>query len=439
MKIDSIHLTNYRCHRALAVEFAPGFNAVVGINGSGKTSLLGGICEALSGFVNYSPSPYSRPPLQEANLARLEVTTENARVRFEPQYPVKIGAGGEIYGEGAVWTIHKESAISAVVSTGRPPGEIWQRLYGKHGMGLSELAQKLPLPVMAFYRANRHWNQPGGSEMQAATQKNSRYDGYASWWDASLDATTLQSWAVGKCLERFQTISETGRAFDTVEDDELALVNSALARVVEGVKGLRYDLKQKSLLVEWLPRADIPRDPTPFENLSDGQKAVIALVADIARRMCLLNPQLGGDVTDKTPGVVLIDELDVHLHPNWQHMLTSGLKAVFPAVQFIVATHAPQVLSELQPGEIILLRPEGTAHPQVSYGLDSSSVLEEIMGGSARPRLVEQALQTLFAALERDDLGAARSQLAALALRAPGLAELSRADALLKRKELIGR
>ena len=272
--------------------------------------------------------------------------------------------------------------------------------------------------------------------MQAATARNARTDGYGSWWDASLDSSALQSWVISKCLERFQTSSETGALFDNIQSDELALVNKALAIVVEDAKGLKYDLKQKSLLVEW---SSTERESTAFENLSDGQRTVIGLVADIARRMCVLNPQLGDEVTNETQGVVLIDELDMHLHPRWQRILTSGLKRAFPKVQFIVASHSPQVLGELKPEEIILLRPSGTTHPQVSYGLTSSQVLEEIMGAEARTPEVERLLSEVFESLERGELSLAKQKIAALQITAPGIPELAGAQALFRRKEVLGR
>ena len=155
--------------------------------------------------------------------------------------------------------------------------------------------------------------------------------------------------------------------------------------------------------------------------------------------MCILNPQLGHEVTNETPGVVLVDELDMHLHPRWQRILTSGLKRAFPKVQFIVASHSPQVLGELKPEEIILLRPSGTAHPQVSYGLTSSQVLEEIMDATARTPDVEKLLSEVFELLERGELHIAKEKLEALQATAPGIPELAGAQALLRRKEVLGR
>ncbi len=438
MKLDSIHLKNYRCHTNLSVNFGPGFNVVVGINGSGKTSLLKGICESFYGLV--MPLNVNHiTPLSEPGHVRLLAVNTGGLYRFEPQYPVVIGAAGEAFDSGCVWSLTKTSQVGNAALSGQFPGQIWQTIQQDNSSMGQVKRDATSLPLLAFYRANRHWNQPQPHELQAATQRNSRIDGYASWWDASLDSVAFQSWAIAKCLERFQTSSETGVAFDAIEDDELALASMALAAAVEGVKGLRYDLKQKSLLVDWLPDVSGRRDPTAFENLSDGQRAVIGLVGDIARRMCLLNPQLGREVTTKTAGVVLIDELDMHLHPRWQRIITQGLQAAFPALQFIVASHSPQVLGELRPEQIILLRPGGTSHPQVSYGLDSSQVLEEIMGATARSPGVEDALTELFATLERNELDSARDQLNALSKLAPGIAELGGAQALLKRKEVLGR
>jgi predicted ATP-binding protein involved in virulence len=438
MHIESIHLTNYRCHENLTVSFRPGFNVLVGINGSGKTSLLKGICESLWGltFVMNVPNPQA---ISEQGHVRLAAINSGGRFRYEPQYPVKVRAVGEAFGKACDWTLTRTSQVGQANTSGQLPGQIWQAAQ-QTGNPNTEATPDLPtIPLVAFYRANRHWNQPQPHEMQAAMQRNSRTDGLVNWWDASLDSSALQGWAIAKCLERFQSSSETGLSFDDILDDELALVNAALRAAVEDAKGLRYDLKQKSLFVEWTQSSGEARDPTAFENLSDGQRAVVGLVADIARRMCLLNPQLGQDVTTKTPGVVLIDELDMHLHPKWQRIITKGLQAAFPTLQFIVASHSPQVLGELQPDQIILLRPDGTSHPQVSYGLDSSQVLEEIMGATARSPEVERSLSQLFATLERNDLESAREQLSALTKLAPGIAELGGAQALLKRKEVLGR
>lgn len=427
MRIDSIHLQNYRCFSELDVQFQPGMNVIAGVNGSGKTSLLSGVAEAFNWLFDGWSSNGLQRPVTLQDFARVIVCNDHGRYRFEQSFPVAIATKVELFKKTYQWDFGRSESAPTV-------GSLYEGPFLDRYPDIKQV-----LPVTLFYRSHRNWSQTQPSELQAATAKPSRLDGYQNWWDASADGTALQAWVIAKCLERFQTSSETGIAFDAITDDELALVNGALRQALPEIWGLRYDMKRKSLLVEWAGDGADQRDAMPFELLSDGQRTLIALLSDIARRMCLLNPQLGDEVIAKTPGVVLIDELDMHLHPEWQRRLTRGLKAAFPALQFIAASHSPQVLGELQPQEIILLRPEGVNHPQVSYGLDSSRVLEEIMGASARTPAVESAINELFASLERNELEPARLQLQALSELAPGIAELSAAKALLKRKEVLGR
>ena len=93
----------------------------------------------------------------------------------------------------------------------------------------------------------------------------------------------------------------------------------------------------------------------PFRMLSDGYRNVIKIILDIATRMCILNPYLKGDALKKTPGVVLIDEVDLSLHPTWQKRIIRILKEQFPRIQFICATHSPFIIQSLEDGELVTL------------------------------------------------------------------------------------
>lgn len=439
MKIEWVQLVNYRCHENLRVDFGPGFNVVAGINGSGKTSLLKGLAEVVGGLLAFLWRG-SDKVLADRSDVRVRVQEYSGRLRFEPNYPVELRAAVD-YGHGPVtWTWRRETEGGKTSAEGLGPIPFLSPMPGgaANGHDASGVDRSL-LPICAFYRADRAWPAHAVDVVQAAVEKSARLDGYASWANASVDASRLQLWVIAKCLERLQLVSETGRRFSDIDDDELASVNAALSEAAGGVVGLKFDMQRKSLLVEWSGEDGTPAAPTPFEQLSDGQRALICLVADIARRMCLLNPALGTAVAKQTPGVVLIDELDIHLHPRWQRMITRGLKRAFPAVQFIAASHSPQILGELRPDEILLLEAGVARHPQVSYGLDSSRVLDEIMDAPARTPEVEEALAGVFDSLELNDLPAARARLQSLRELAPGIAELDGAEALLKRKELLGR
>ena len=118
----------------------------------------------------------------------------------------------------------------------------------------------------------------------------------------------------------------------------------------------------------------------PFRELSDGYRNTLSLVGDIAFRMAALNPQMLGEVTAKTPGIVLIDEIDQHLHPYWQKNILICLTRIFPKVQFIVTTHSPNVISSALGTNLILLDDTGCHYyGSNAYGKDVNSVLFEIM------------------------------------------------------------
>ena len=295
MRIESIHLQNYRVHRDLTVNFDPHFNVIVGLNGSGKTSLLRAVCDSVSWVAQ--PSRTWRPPLEEG-VAREVIRVESGRYRFESNWPVSVEVATTIDGVARTWKLIREGLSENLLYTGPT----------QHA-GATK-------PVLAFYGASRYWQHAVVTEFAAATQKESVQNAYQQWSDASLDASALISWAIAKTLQRLELSSETGELFDQIKGDELELVNGALGAAMEGAKGIRFDLKQKCLLIEWLPLDRKSPVSTRFENLSDGQRAIVCMISDIARRMCLLNPHLGEKVTLETPGIVLINELDFHLHPH---------------------------------------------------------------------------------------------------------------------------
>ncbi len=150
---------------------------------------------------------------------------------------------------------------------------------------------------------------------------------------------------------------------------------------------------------------------------------MLSLVADIAVKAVTQNNFLVPEdptpddqrlqhVLFKTPGVVLIDELEVHLHPRWQRRVATDLKTIFPQIQFICTSHSPQVIGQLSPEEIRLLdTPHVGARPVHSIGLDSNAILEEVMDAEARSRPAQEAIDAVEQALEDGDLDLARKQL----------------------------
>jgi predicted ATP-binding protein involved in virulence len=117
-----------------------------------------------------------------------------------------------------------------------------------------------------------------------------------------------------------------------------------------GWKDISYSLSREELVAHHDQHGELP-----VEMLSDGIRNMIGMVADIAFRATKLNPQLGSGAAQGTPGIVLIDEVDMHLHPAWQQVVLQGLLSAFPRMQFIVTTHSPQVLSTVPSQSIRIL------------------------------------------------------------------------------------
>ena len=177
-------------------------------------------------------------------------------------------------------------------------------------------------------------------------------------------------------------------------------------------------------------------------QLSDGEKCLMAMVGDLARRMAIANPLR--DNLLEGEGVILIDEIDLHLHPKWQRMVVPKLAAVFPKCQFLVSTHSPHVVTHVQPENLFLLKMTGeglaSLRPSESYGKTVERVLEDLMGlETTRPDDVTTALQHIYDQINKGDLEKAGKAIDELKNRIGEDPELIKASVLIKRKELIGK
>lgn len=158
----------------------------------------------------------------------------------------------------------------------------------------------------------------------------------------------------------------------------------------------------------------------PFQLLSDGYRNVIKIILDIATRMCILNPYLKGDALKMTPGIVIIDEIDLSLHPTWQKRIIGILKEQFPRIQFICATHSPFIIQSLDEGELITLdQPLDSEYS--GEGLED--IAEDVMGVelpqySERKRKIYEAASKYYTALKeaktQDDIARLGKELADL-------------------------
>jgi predicted ATP-binding protein involved in virulence len=176
--------------------------------------------------------------------------------------------------------------------------------------------------------------------------------------------------------------------------------------------------------------------------LSDGERGLLALAGDLARRLAITYPNSANPLHEA--GLVLIDEIELHLHPAWQRIIIQRLTQTFPGCQFIVTTHSPQVLSNVQPECIHILAIENdnvvVKRPERSFGRDSNRILEDIMGVPKRPAEIETRILELFRIIHDGELDRAKDLIQELATEI-GIdePELIRASSTIHRREVIGR
>lgn len=179
-----------------------------------------------------------------------------------------------------------------------------------------------------------------------------------------------------------------------------------------------------------------------LNQLSDGEKCLLAMVGDLARRLAIANPGLEDPL--QGAGVVLIDEIELHLHPKWQREIIPALTRTFPNCQFIVTTHSPQVISHVKPEGIYILEKtdQGVTakRPESSYGRDSNQILEDLMYVPKRPLEIKHRLHELFKLIEEGNLDGARqlSQQIADIIKEDDY-ELVKARVSIRRKEILKR
>ena len=279
-------------------------------------------------------------------------------------------------------------------------------------IGQKQQAAETILPVISYYgtgrlHAQKRLMQKGkDSEIH---NPGSRTMGYLNCLSSESTYKHFAEWMKDTTLARLQ---EADAEYDIGSSEAykgmLDGVTHAVQHVLDGQqwRDLRYTVKDKELTVSENEKR------IPLTSLSDGLRSIIAMVGDLAYRCIVLNPQLGMNAPSKTPGVVLIDEIEMHLHPAWQQKVLQQLMEVFPKVQFICTTHSPQILSTVRPESIRTIHPDGriTSPTCKTYGAESKRVLEELMLVDSRPPVLEQEMKEFIRITDGGDWTSHRYQ-----------------------------
>jgi predicted ATP-binding protein involved in virulence len=220
------------------------------------------------------------------------------------------------------------------------------------------------------------------------------------------------------------------------KEQNLKIITSAIEQFMPGYSFLRIKRSPR-------PHMLISKEGEEFDlnQMSDGEKNMITLVGDIARRLVIANPDSNSPLAES--GIIIIDEIDLHLHPSWQRLIIPQLRKTFPGCQFIISTHSPQVLSHVKPENLFLLNNENNelscSVATESYGKNSDRILEDLLGVDARPKEIKDRLKQLFILIENKELETAENELNSLSeILVGGDPELVMANTLITRKKAIG-
>jgi predicted ATP-binding protein involved in virulence len=380
MRIDHLAIQNFRCFESFDLKLNPHFNLLVGDNGSGKTSILDSLYISAGSWLLGIDGPRKAPPIDEDEVRLSAFDYRNGRYSFEKQYPVCIRAKGIVMGESIEWTREKVSDRS----TTRYGGAIAILDIGRHTVTSMRANQDVILPLISAYGIERLWIEPDPPkrERTGANLRNkerpSRLDGYRNI-QFLINEEALFDWIETETLAGLQ---------NGTDSHAYRVVKNAIISCIEDATDLYFDVQRHEVVVVMKEHG-----AHPYELLSDGQRVMLTLVGDIAKKAITLNPQLGVSVLDQTPGIVTIDELDLHLDPKWQRRVIRDLKRTFPAIQFIATTHSPQLIGEAEPWEIVLLDARQPSSPAQSFGMDSNWILKHVMSAGERDEGVKHRFE----------------------------------------------
>lgn len=410
MRLETLYLENFRGYVEREFTFHPQFNLIVGENGDGKTSLLEAAAVAVGSWLLGFPSQNSRNILPRDVRQVTELVEK--RYRELPQYPVRVSATGYVHLArtarlGAAAFIDYVASDNSAKEYPRDVSVQWERSIESAGgkttrSGVKKLKKcadvmcravyeqdPLILPLLRYFGAGRLWEsvrdtsgnalskhrgkQPAelaedADDLLMALNKHARlsepFYGYRMSVDKRCNPDDLMRWMGA---ERRNEIDEEESS------PSLRLVYSAIEKMLPEIQSARYSLKLRTLVLRYASG-----ERHTFSELSDGYRNVVAIAADLAIKAAMLNPQLAERALEMTPGVVLIDELDLHLHPKWQRRIVADLRRTFPMLQFICTSHSPFLIQSLQSGEELIVL-NGKTVADLGH-LPIERIAQEIMG-----------------------------------------------------------
>lgn len=373
LRLERLTLQEFRCFTDCTIELHPQLTVLVAENGHGKTAILDAIAVALSLFVDTILDARQRVDIESSDVRR--IWTQDVMATAQQ---AKLIAEGYIAGRPINWSRTRKHDRRRSPSLTKETKNLIQVARDIRERVEDRSNDSVILPLAVFYGTDRFLGKIELSRTEMFYGDTERMDGYFKCLSSPPSLNGIVTWYESKWREAGDPRFATTRAQIV---SVISAVQEATQTVLKPTGWSNLTWEQDHLLVVHPDKGTLPPS-----FLSDGVRTILALVMDIVRRCFTLNPHLNGHAAQHTPGVLLIDEVDMHLHPRWQQLILQSLKAAFPLIQFVVTTHSPQVITTVPAESIRIVRDNSIyAAPPGTDGAEAQRVLEDVFQVAPRP------------------------------------------------------
>ncbi|HET9505368.1 MAG TPA: AAA family ATPase [Hymenobacter sp.] len=396
MKIKSITLENMRAFEKATFEFGHGMNLIVGVNGVGKSTVLDALRICFSRVLPMFSVPVGKPiPIDGADIRsrasglylKLVLEIEGIDFVYQLDFP-RLQFEEVAENKGKVRGQTKATPRNELLE---PPAKALQYEREHH------LFETPPLLAVYFSPRRSSMVRRLSSKLPTTRQIEEEPTGF----DRALLARELN-------LSDFTDWWFRARQLSSPWGD---VQLHALEQAMQTFLSDYHDLKPGGTNGLYIKKGRVMLD---VARLSDGEKSVLALVIELTRRLSQANPNVK-DPSVEAGAVVLIDELDLHLHPLWQREIVEKLTRTFPKCQFICTTHSPQIIGEVIPERVTFITAaHEPAKEDQTKGLESGWILENMMGAPTRNERTRKLIAAVEDAIDDENFTEARKQLAVL-------------------------
>ncbi|RYJ39654.1 ATP binding protein [Flavobacterium anhuiense] len=395
MKLNTLELTNVRGFTYAKLDFQPGFNLIVGINGVGKTTVL----ESLRIVLSHILTEIKAPVITKESFKKTDININTDQLQVNTNFYIDGISYDFVYSKSSkdysVITVDQKKRTNESDSNTREEGITLE----DKSVFTPTISRKNKNNLLGIFFSTKRsviTNQKTKAKSSLAFSAPAYVESLSE--NRAFNTKTLAEWY------HFRKILATENPNDVRYSRIVELIQQTILSFLPEFSEL--DLIEDEITNDLTFCIKKGKKKLNFTQLSDGERGILALVFDIARRLIIAN----SDAVNPLHGeaIILIDELDLHLHPKWQRTIVQKLKETFPKCQFIATTHSPQIISSVLPENIQIIKDFQIDHVVKSYGLDINYVLKYIMEDDDRLDESKQAIATVQKLIDEIEFEKAR-------------------------------